>query len=282
MPLFSGKHVFVGLDAGSATVAVVERGPRRARLTDFARHPLAPGALEPGASGLNVVRPEEVGEAVRQVLSEVDGPGARVTLVLPDGVARLAPMEVPAGATPGEYVRFRLGTSLPWPASEATFDLLDLGRRRVIGAAVRRATIARYEQLAVAAGLSVDRVHLAPLVAVGGILARGRGRGAVVHALLGDVALCLVGFRDGELVAFRSRRRDRSGDEAAWLREEAERATAGAENGNGRGRLELLVSGPGSGELSLALGAGSPGGAVNGAERWPEASEAAWVGGALA
>jgi hypothetical protein len=267
-----GTRLYVGLDASAVTAAAVGEGLGARRARAFARVPLEPGALVPSPSGANLHRSDEVRRAIR---GAAEGLGRRATLVLPDGVARVALVEVPDGADAREYVLFRLAASLPFPAAEAIGDALPAGGRRVVGAAVRRATVAEYEQAAAAAGLDVERVHLAPLVALAGLL-RGGGRDGV-HAVLGDVALCLAAFRGGVPVALRSRWRDRSPGEAARLHREA--SWAAALGGDGQEPLPLVCSGADAGRLRQELGGGAgPAGAD--LAGWPEAGEPpSWVGG---
>lgn len=231
-----GGRLYVGFDASAVTAAAVGEGlgGRRARV--FARVPLEPGALAPSASGPNLLRADEVRGAVRRA---VEGREGRATLVLPDGVARVALVDVPDGAEARGYVLFRLAPSLPFPAAEAIVDVLPAGGRRVAGAAVRRATVAEYEQAVAGAGLGVEQVHLAPLVALAGLMRSG-SRDAV-HAVLGDAAVCLAVFRGGVPVALRNRRRDRSAGEASRLSREASRAADHAVPGSGP--LPLVVSG---------------------------------------
>ena len=123
----------------------------------------------------------------------------------------------------------------------------------MVGAAVRRSTVAEYEEAAAATGLEVERVHLAPLLALEGLLRSG-ARDAV-HAVLGDVALCLATFHEGALVALRNRRRDRSSGEASRLRDELGRTAAHA--GNGTGPFRLVVSGADATRLRREVGWGA-------------------------
>jgi hypothetical protein len=263
--------VYVGLDASAATAVALGAGVGGRRARAVAEAPLEPGALAPSPSGPNVLRAEEVKNAVRRALSGIEV--RRVTLVLPDGVARLALLDLPPGADARDFVRFRLAASLPWPAAEAIVDALPAGPGRVVGAAVRRAAVAEYEQAATAAGLDVERVHLAPLLALEGLMRSG-ARDAV-HAVIGDAAWCLAPFRAGLPLALRSRRRDRSPGEAGRVLEEARRAAEAA--GDGARPLRLAVSGRESSRMGREIGEDV---AEHGLAR-TEATEAAWVGGLL-
>ncbi len=267
-----GRRLYVGLDASAVTAAALAEGLGVRRVHGLARVPLEPGALAPSPSGTNLLRADEVRRAIRRA---AEGRGRRATLVLPDGVARVALVEVPDGADPRDYVLFRLAPSLPFPAAEAIVDALPAGGRRAVGAAVRRATVAEYEQAALAAGLEVERVHLAPLVALAGLLRGGARDG--VHAVLGDVAMCLAAFRGGVPVALRSRWRDRSPGEALRLRREA--SWASTLGGDGQEPVRLVCTGADTGRLREELGeAAGPAPAVL-ADSLGAVEAPSWVGG---
>jgi len=268
-----GTHQYLGFDASAVTAAAVSEGLGGRRARGFARVALGPRALVPSAVGPNLPLGDEVRSAVRRVVSGMDA--GRATVVLPDGLARVALVELPEGVDPRDYVRHRLAASLPWPATEAIVDTLPAGRGRVVGAAVRRSTVAEYEQAVVAAGLEVDHVHLAPLVALEGLMRKGARE--ALHAVLGDVALCLATFRGGLPVGLRSRRRDPSGAEASWLRQEVAREAALA--GDGKGSLPLVLSGREAARLRRELGAEPAERGLQGPGEWPDAVEAAWLGG---
>jgi hypothetical protein len=271
----------VAFDAAAVSVAVLDRRPGRRRVRGFRRVLLEPGALVPSPAGSNVVRRDEAREALASALGEVSPGGGRATLVLPDGIARLAVIELPEGAEPRDYLRFRLASSLPWPASDAIVEVLRLDRGRVVGAAVRRATVAQYEQLAASAGLSTDRVHLAPLVVLTALLGRrGRSRRSGVHALLGDVALCLAVIRDGKVEVLRNRRRDPTDGEGTRLLAEAVRTARQA--GDGDAPVRLALSGAGATRLRETLGSSVADIGLEGPREWPDAAEAAWLSGVLA
>jgi hypothetical protein len=270
-----GTRTYLALDASSATAAEVSHGVKTARLRTLAREPLAAGALLPGPAGANLADPEAVHAALSRALARV-GRG-RVTLVLPDGVARLALVEVPAAVEPREYVRFRLAPSLPWPAAEASVEALAAGGSCVVGAAIGRASVAEYEQAAVAAGAQVEQVFLAPLLALAGLLRAGSSE--AVHAVLGDVALCLALVRDGGLAGLRSRRRDRSSGEATRIAEEARRLLATGGNGHAEVPLALVGSDAGRLRADIGLPATRPLGAADG--EGASGDEAGWLEGLL-
>jgi hypothetical protein len=245
----------------------------RRRVSGFAREPLGPGALSVSPSAANLIRPDEVGEALARALGALGHAAPRVHLVLPDGLARLALMSLPADAEPREYVRFRLASSLPWPVSEAIVDVLPLGRGSLAAAAVRRAAVAEYEQALASAGRSVESVTLAPFLALTTI---SYGPRDAVHVLLGDAAATLVAVRGGRISALRSRRRDASAGEADRLVAEAARTA----RLGGDGAVPPRVVWTGSGAAGLQQEAGG-GRALGGGASWPAASEAAWLAGAL-
>jgi hypothetical protein len=120
-----------------------------------------------------------------------------------------------------------------------------------VAAAVRRSTVRAYEEAAAAAGIAQERLELAPLAALSGLMPEP-GRGRTTAVLLGDAALCLAAFEDGALSGFRCRRRDPGPDEAARLRDEIDRTAALAGPGS---PPRVRVIGSGSAGLGRALGA---------------------------
>lgn len=266
-------RTYLAVDASGVTAAEIAEGVKGGSLRALAHEPLPRGAVVPRASGPNLADPEAVRAAAARALG---GPGRRARLVLPDGVARLALLEPPSGVESRDFVRYRLGPSLPWPAAEGVFDTLDVGAGRVVGAVVRRATVAEYEEAARAAGAEVDEVHLAPLMALAGLRHGRRADGA--HALLGDAAMCLVLVSGGAILSLRSRRRDRSPGEATRLRTALDRLSAAAANGNGS--VPLAVTGSDAPLLRPGLGAAAQSGAD--ALTLAGGGEAGWLVGLVA
>src|SRR5688572_1072973 len=151
--MLSRSKVLLAFDAGSVQAAVVEHGLRARRFGASARRPLPEGALRPAALEANLARVEDVRQAARAVVLDLQGAGKPGVVVLPDGVARMVLLDVPAGTDPREFARFRLGPQLPYAVGEAVVDAIPLGGGRHLAAAVRREVVAEYEDLAQAAGL---------------------------------------------------------------------------------------------------------------------------------
>lgn len=278
MALF-GSRLYIAFDASSVSAAAVGAGAVGRRVRSFHRSALGPGAIDPSPSAANLAEAEELRSAIRRSVERVAPAASRAVLVLPDGVARIVLLDLPRGAKAREFVRFRVAPSLPWPAAEAIVDVLPVGHGRVVGAAVGRATVTEYERAARGAGLEVDRVYLAPLLSLAGLLRAGDHD--AVHVVLGDVALCLHCLRHGELAVLRSRRRDRSPGEAVRLLDEVWRAAAFSGDGNELPRVALHGSGAALLRHEAALATGLEGGS-HGPDGWPDAAEAAWLGGVLA
>jgi hypothetical protein len=273
----------VAFDASGVCGAVVSRGLRGPRLRSFERAQLAPGALSPHPLDVNLHRPEEVSEALRRVLQGLDAGRGRVSLILPDGVARIGLVEAPAGVAPEEYARFRWAQDLPYPAAEAIVDVLALGAGRAVAAAVRRAVALEYETVAARAGLSPGRVDLAPLAALSALVRDAPTEPAAVDVILGDAAYCLAASHGGALRVLRNRRRDPDAGEADRLGREVDRTAAFA--GDGTSSVRLRVVGPGArhliGEMLRSGRAAAPGWEMEGGRLPVEAAELAWLGAVL-
>src|SRR2546425_1621842 len=184
----SRPRLFVALDAGSVSGGAGARGVGGFRLASHARVPLGAGALAPSPFAPNVVRPGEVADALRELARSLRIGPAPVCLLLPDGIARLALLDVPADVTPQQYARFRIVPGLPYPAEEAVIDVLPVGPGRTVVGAVRRSVIEGYERVAEQAGLGQDRLDPTPLAALSGLLRQPGDAGALTVG---------VGPRDG-------------------------------------------------------------------------------------
>ena len=273
----------MALDAASVTGAVVSWSSGGPRVEALARVLLVPGALAPSPMEPNLPRLDEVREALASVRRSLGVNGRPATLILPEGVARIALLEIPSGLPIREYARFRLGQGLPYPSGEAVVDALPIAGRRFLCGAVRRDVVEGYETAARTSGFNLDQVNLASLAAVSGLRTQITPGGAGIAVILGDVAVSLAVFDGGSLALFRTRRRDPGSEEGAWLRQEMLRTSALA--GVSGDVPKIAVVGSGAAGLTRQLAElGCP---VELA--WPpsrrslqaEAAELAWLGAAL-
>jgi len=200
-------RVLVAIDATGVAGASVSGGPGALRIRSFARAPLSPGALVPGPFDPNVVDMAEVQRALGEVAAGVEGGRGPVALILPEGVARTALLDVPAGVTAREFARYRITAGLPYAPDEALVDVLPVDKGRILAAAVRRSVVEGYEAVAGAAGLDVERLDLAPLAALSALAREPRGTAVSVDVILGDHALSLAAWQGGALHLFRTRLR---------------------------------------------------------------------------
>ena len=139
------------------------------RIRAFSRAALSPGALAPSALEPNVASLPEVRDAVARVAADLGIGRTRVTVVAPQGVARLLLLELPSGVDPMEFARYRF-SDLPYPASEAVVDVLPVRGGRAVAAAMRRLVVEDYEAVVAAAGLEQERLDITSLAALAGLL----------------------------------------------------------------------------------------------------------------
>lgn len=278
----SRPRLFVAFDASAVSGGAAARNGAGLRLASHARVALPEGALVPSAVAPNLVRPDAVTDALRELARALRIGPARVCLLLPDGVARLALVEVPADITPQQYARFRIVPGLPYPPEEAVVDVLSPGGGRTIVAAVRRSVVEGYESAAERAGIAQERLDLTPLAALAGLLREGGGSDRMtVDVILGDAAFCLAAHRGGVLLVLRNRRRDPGPDEPQRLAEEVERTALLA------GGVDPHVRVVGAGAADLIARWRAAGASVDPGWRVEtpsgiETSEMAWLGGASA
>jgi hypothetical protein len=274
-------RVVIALDALTVHGARVPAGLYGRRLGGVVRRELASGALVPAALQPNVRQPEEVREVLRAVAAELGGPLQPAIIVLPDGVARTILVDVPAGAEPREFARFRLVPQLPYPAGDAIIEVMPLGGRRVLAAAVRRDVVAEYEKLVAGAGLTQERIDLAPMAALA-LLRRRRGAEPHIDVVLGEAAFSMALVGEGTTLAWRTRRRDPGPDEPERLALEIERT---ALLGGSALRPSVRVVGPGARRLAEAWTARGvtvkPGWGEMARLAARDAEELAWLGAAF-
>jgi len=276
-----GARLLVAFDGSSISAGLVSWGLRGLRVRRLVQATLSPGAIVPSPFETNVARPEEVRAALRSVREGLQSNGRRAFLILPDGLARFALLDVPSGTSGQEYARFRLSQLTPFAPGEAIVSALSVGQRRILAAAVRRRVVEGYESVAAAAGFSQGRLSLAPLAAVVGFMRCATGSSRTLGLILGSTALSLAVFDGGELRVFRCRRRDPSSGEVARLASEIARTASLAGDA---AAPSIRVVGPGAVALARDLAThGWPaeaGWRLGGAAQPLETAEQPWLGAA--
>ena len=280
--LFERSKTVIAFDARFVTGAVASWSIRGPRLRVLERVAVRSGALVPSPTEANIVDPTALGEALKTLGRSLTGTPRRAILVLPEGIARILLLEAEGRLDIRELGRFRMAAALPYPANEAILDTMPLEGRRHLCGAVRRSVVEGYEIAMARAGFAVvDRVELAPFLAVGGLRRLVSPKDDGVALLLGDAAVSFVAFRRGRLEAFRTRLRAGARDELDWLRAEVSRTAALLEL---RGPVTTVVLGSGAAAVvdslqtagcTARLAAGGPGAPASG-------GELAWLGSALA
>src|SRR3954452_9717927 len=112
-------RILIAIDASGVSGAVVAGALGAPRVKAFARSPLTPGALRPGPVEANVVRADEVAQAIAKVAAGLESARSPIALILPDGVARIVLLEVASGVPPCEFARYRITPGLPYAPEEA-------------------------------------------------------------------------------------------------------------------------------------------------------------------
>jgi type IV pilus assembly protein PilM len=137
---------------------------------------LSSGAVVPGLTGDNVVRPEELRSVVEDVLSTVGGRGHDVTVVLPDSVVRVVLLDfetLPDKQQDAEgVIRFRLKKSLPFDIDKAvlSYDVRrTTGGIKVVAAVAQPSVVEQYEAAFRAAGYQPGVVLPSSLAALGAV-----------------------------------------------------------------------------------------------------------------
>jgi hypothetical protein len=274
-------RALIAFDASGVSGALLGWTFGGMRVKGFSRAALSPGALVPSALEPNVASLPEVRDAAARVAADLGIGRAPVTVVAPQGVARLLLLNLPAGVDPLQFARYRFA-DLPYPAAEAVIDVLPVRGGRAVAAAMRRLVVEDYEAVVAAAGLAQERLDITSLAALAGLLKDSAGDDLTLDLILGDVAFAMAAHRAGVLSVLRHRRRDRRDGEAERLHAEAERTAALA--GIPMGRLRVVGSGARAllREWSAAGLPATAGWETEGVGLPHDAAELPWLGALLA
>jgi Tfp pilus assembly PilM family ATPase len=182
---------------------------------------LPEGAIVPSLIKPNIMAPEPVSLAIRSVLSRVAHGEHRVSLLIPDQVARVAIFGFTSAPRTrrelADLVRFRMAKSLPFKTEAAVMDFTVLGRGAgagatpsgisILAAFIKRAILEQYEALITKLGYWPGLVGLSSLELYNLFRGRlGEERGNEKDMLLMNITrhdLTLLIFRGEELIFYR-------------------------------------------------------------------------------
>jgi type IV pilus assembly protein PilM len=204
-------HPPVVVEIAGPHVAVARWGGKSGRLEDVAVEVLPAGAVMPSTLETNIVQPEAVRAAVRQIFGRVPVDGANVALLMPDLVVRvfILPFDhLPRRASEAlSLLRWRLKKSVPFDVEETTVSWMRQGGREggleVVTGVARQSIVREYEalleSLGVRAGIALSStLATLPLLDEHGstLLARICGK-TLTTAIVRGTNLCL--YRSTEL-----------------------------------------------------------------------------------
>ena len=181
---------------------------------------LPEGAIEPSLIKPNILAPEPVSLALETVLSSIASGERRISLLLPDQVARVAilgfanlPRTRPEVL---DLVRFRMAKSLPFKSEAAAVDLMLLGGggggpstagTSVLAAFINRPVLEQYEDLLIRKGYWPGLVGLTSIELCNLFRDRlGASPGGDKDVLLMNITrheMTLLIFRGPELIFYR-------------------------------------------------------------------------------
>jgi hypothetical protein len=165
LPRYPGVAVEIAQRRITAVRIVRDRKTKENVLKGIQSRELPDGAVQPSLTGLNVKNPEAIGAAISEVLDAMDAGEHRVSLLLPDHVARVALLQfatLPRSRRElADLVRFRMAKSLPFKTEDAALDLQvvsvpaaqgDKGGSTVLSTFIKSSVLQQYESLFTAAG----------------------------------------------------------------------------------------------------------------------------------
>ncbi len=172
----------VAIELASRRVTVVEvgGGAKGLSVVGYASEALAPNAIKPAATGVNIANPGAVAEALGKALERAGVRSTRrAALIVPDSVARVALLpfkELPAKTADIEQlIRWQLKKGTPYNIEEAHVTWTQANKtagETVLAAVVaRRDIIAEYEAVATKLGIHAGIVDLSSLNVMNAVIA---------------------------------------------------------------------------------------------------------------
>jgi len=191
------------------------------RVARHAVESLPAGTIVPALNATNVVRADELAQAIARVWTRLGHCPTRVALVVPDGVAKVTFVrfqQVPARARDlDEMIKFQIKKAAPFLVEDSRISysrgLETAEGQEFVVVQARRDLIGEYEAGFQASGATAGLVDLATFSAANAVIAGDpalRGDWLLVHVTPGGAALSIHRGRD--VAFFRHRLRDGEGD----------------------------------------------------------------------
>jgi Tfp pilus assembly PilM family ATPase len=213
--------VAVEIDHAHVAAARLSWRGGEAVISAHATEPLPPGLVVPGLAALNVSDVPALSQAVARALGQLGGRPSRVSLIVPDTVAKVSLLKlekVPAKSEDlREIVRWQIRKTSPFPVEQAALSIApgargaDGGSEFVV-AVSRSDVIHQYEQACMMAGADAGLVDLSTFGVINSILAgpsAPSGDWLLVHVTGTYLTLAVV--RDHALLFFRNRSEEAEG-----------------------------------------------------------------------
>jgi Tfp pilus assembly PilM family ATPase len=250
--LFRTPAPDVALEIDHAHVAAARLGWRggQAVLSAHATEALPAGLVVPGLSALNIADVPALSQAIGRVLGQLGGRPSRVSLLVPDTVAKVSLLkleQVPAKAADlREIVRWQVRKTSPFPVEQAALSISP-GARGADGAAEfvvalsRADVVHQYEQACAMAGAHAGLVDLSTFGVINSVMAgpsAPAGDWLLVHVTSSYLSLAVV--RDHALLFFRNRSEEAEGTLADLIHQTA---MYYEDRLNGGGFAKVLIAG---------------------------------------
>ena len=172
-PRYPSVAVEITPDRVAAVRVTLDRKSGKRRLEAVESRDIVEGAIDISLTRQNILKPEAVRPVIEQVLRKLAPRDHRVSLLLPDDVARVSLLGFTTLPKTRrellDLVRFRMSKSLPFKPEEAVMDVMVLGgsapqpgtsSASVLAAFVQRSVLEQYESLFAACGYWTGLVSL--------------------------------------------------------------------------------------------------------------------------
>jgi type IV pilus assembly protein PilM len=222
----------VAVDIAPDRVAVtrIERRGSGLSIAAFAVEPLPPGAVSGALATPNMPDVGAVATVVRRALETAGARTRRVSLVVPDSIARVSLVRFDAlPAKRGdldELIRWQVKKTTPFPLDDATVAYTGAmstpGAHEFLVTVARKDVLAQYERACDLAGTHAGIVDVSTCNVVNAVLASGEattGDCLLVHAAPTYVSLAVL--RDGRPIFYRTRGDDADGSVADLVHQTA-------------------------------------------------------------